>query len=95
MSRKEKKLSITEVARNLSDIINRVAYRGEDFLLTRGNKVVAELRPAPKVLTLKELPALMKRLPALSPQELSALEDEIAAERAFSSAHGGFDPWES
>jgi len=38
-------LKVTEAARNFAEYINRVAYRGERFVLTRGGKGVAELRP--------------------------------------------------
>ena len=38
-------LSVTEVARHFAEYINRVSYRGESFVLVRGNKPVAELRP--------------------------------------------------
>ena len=38
-------LSVTEVARHFAEYINRVAYRGECFVLMRGNKPIAELRP--------------------------------------------------
>ena len=40
-------LSVTEVARHFAEYINRVAYRGECFVLMRGNKPIAELRPLP------------------------------------------------
>lgn len=40
-------LSVTEAARHFAEYINRVAYRGESFVLVRGNKPVAELRPLP------------------------------------------------
>ena len=38
-------LTVTEVARHFAEYINRVAYRGECFVLVRGNKPIAELRP--------------------------------------------------
>ena len=38
-------LSVTDVVQNFSDYVNRVAYRGEAFLLVRGGKPLAELRP--------------------------------------------------
>jgi antitoxin (DNA-binding transcriptional repressor) of toxin-antitoxin stability system len=39
--------SVTEVARHFADYINRVVYRGERFVLMRGNRPVAELGPLP------------------------------------------------
>ena len=40
-------LSVTEMVRGFSDYVNRVAYRGERFILVKGRKPVAELRPLP------------------------------------------------
>lgn len=40
--------TVTEVARNFAEYINRVAFGGERFLLMRGKRAVAELRPVPK-----------------------------------------------
>ena len=48
-------LSVTEVARHFAEYINRVSYRGECFVLVRGNKPVAELRPLPAGKRLLEL----------------------------------------
>jgi antitoxin (DNA-binding transcriptional repressor) of toxin-antitoxin stability system len=42
----ETRITATELARNLSDILNRVRYRGESFRVERNGEVVAELRPA-------------------------------------------------
>ncbi len=36
-------ISVTEAARNFSDVINRVYYQGQSYLLTRGGTVVAQL----------------------------------------------------
>jgi antitoxin (DNA-binding transcriptional repressor) of toxin-antitoxin stability system len=56
-------LSVTEVARHFAEYINRVAYRGECFVLMRGNKPIAELRPLPVGKRLAELPAVLASLP--------------------------------
>ena len=39
-------VSATEAARNLSELMNRVKYRGESFKIERGGEVICELRPA-------------------------------------------------
>ncbi|MFQ3670152.1 MAG: antitoxin, partial [Verrucomicrobiia bacterium] len=62
-------LSLTEAARNFSDCINRVAYRGESFLLVRGRRAVAEIRPAPAGRRLADLPAVFASLPPLPEAE--------------------------
>ena len=57
--------SVTEVARNFAEYINRVAFRGERFILMRGKKPVAELRPVPVGKRVGELSALLASLPRL------------------------------
>ena len=39
-------LTVTEAARNFSDVVNKVFYRGDSMELTRGGKVVARIVPA-------------------------------------------------
>ena len=41
----ESTVTVTEAARNFSDLINRVVYRGECALLTRNGKSVARIVP--------------------------------------------------
>lgn len=41
-------LSATEVARNFSEVLNRVRYRGEEFVIMRGGEPVARLAPEPE-----------------------------------------------
>ncbi len=87
--------SVTEVARNFADYINRVAFRGERFTLMRGNKPVAELRPVPSGRRLGELPELLASLPRLSPDDASAFEEDIEAARSELSEQPLSDPWAS
>ena len=74
-------LSVAEVVRHFGEYINRVSYRGEYFVLVRGNKPVAELRPIPPGKRLSELPALLASLPHLSPAEATRFGDDLAAAR--------------
>ncbi len=87
--------SVTEVARNFADYINRIAFRGERFTLMRGNKPVAELRPVPSGRRLGELPELLASLPRLSPDDASALAEDIEAARSELSEQPLSDPWAS
>ncbi len=41
----EESISATKLARSISDILNRIHYRGERFLVQRGGKTVAALGP--------------------------------------------------
>jgi len=45
----ETKITATELARNLSDILNRVRYRGERFIVERNGETVAAIEPTVEV----------------------------------------------
>ena len=86
-------VTVTQVARNFAEYINRVAYRRESFTLLRGKKPLAELRPLPTGTRLSELPGLLASLPRLTEAEaddlaadLDAARDELGAAR---------DAWQS
>ena len=86
-------VTVTQVARNFAEYINRVAYRRESFTLLRGRKPLAELRPLPTGTRLSELPGLLASLPRLTEAEadelaadLDAARDELGAVR---------DAWQS
>lgn len=78
------KATVTELLRNFSDYINRVAYRGERFVVIRGGKPVAELSPVPSGTRLAELPALLDSLPRLSEEDAAdfATDLDAAAQRS-------------
>jgi antitoxin (DNA-binding transcriptional repressor) of toxin-antitoxin stability system len=88
-------LTVTEVARHFAEYINRVAYRGECFILVRGNKPIAELRPLPVGKRLADLPALVATLPHLSPTEAAQLADDFTAAREALARVEVHDPWQS
>jgi len=48
------RISSTELARNLSDILNRARYKGEQFIIQRNGETVATLGPATKPITWRE-----------------------------------------
>jgi hypothetical protein len=88
-------LSVTEMVRGFSDYINRVVYRKESFLLLKGRKPVAEIRPVPGGLKLGELPRLLDSLPAMTPSEAEAFGADLeAARRELPPSELG-DPWQS
>lgn len=75
--------SVTEVARYFADYINRVVYRGERFVLVRGNKPVPELGPLPVGKRLAELPGMLESLPKLSEAEAEAFADDLTEARSM------------
>jgi antitoxin (DNA-binding transcriptional repressor) of toxin-antitoxin stability system len=40
------RITATQLARNLSDILNRARYRGETFVIERNGETMARLEPA-------------------------------------------------
>lgn len=88
-------LSVTEMARNFAKYINRVAYRGERFVLTRGRRAVAELGPVPEGKRLGELADLLAGLPRLAEEEASSFLEDLDSARQELSALRPDDPWGS
>ena len=88
-------ISVTDLARNLADFINRVSYRGERFVVVRGKRPVAELSPVPRGRRLAELPALLAALPRLTPEEAERLGAELDEARRELGTPEGSDAWES
>jgi antitoxin (DNA-binding transcriptional repressor) of toxin-antitoxin stability system len=83
-------LTATEVARRWAEVLNRVAYRRESFVVVRGNRPVAELRPVPMATHLVDLPNLMASLPRLNAEEAEAFAADLdlaRAEHAHSQLH--------
>ncbi len=88
-------LTVTEVVRNFSDYISRVAYMHETFVLRKGNRVMAELRPMPTGLKLGNLPAIFRSVPHLSEDDAIAFADDVAAARGSLANDDLRDPWAS
>ena len=88
-------LSVTEMVRGFSDYVNRVAYRGERFILLRGRRPVAELRPIPSGRLLGELEAVLRSLPTLTPAEAEDYAADIEEARARLPQDEPRDLWQS
>ncbi len=88
-------LTVTEIVRSFAEYINRVVYRGESFILTRGNKPVAEIRPLPKGVTGKKLLEIFGSLPHLTPDEAEAFGRDIDNAREELNRLPIRDPWEA
>lgn len=87
------KVTVTQVARNFAEYVNRVAYRRETFALVRGNEPLAELRPLPVGSRLSELPGLLASLPRLTSAEAEAFGRDV--ETAYDDLCEDRDAWES
>jgi len=88
-------LTVTEAVRRFSDCINRVAYRHESFILRKGNKPVAELRPVPTGRRLGDLPQLLRSVPHLPPADVGIYEKDVDGARTALVAETLRDPWDS
>lgn len=72
----ESHLTATEAARNFSDLVNRVLYRGEVFVIERGGQPVCRIVPArPAKFTLRDLAHLLRTLPKPDPGYWDVIED--------------------
>jgi antitoxin (DNA-binding transcriptional repressor) of toxin-antitoxin stability system len=71
-----RKVSATEAVRTFSDILNRIRYRGEEFIVERAGEPVCRMTPAspPRSLTLRELASLMRDIPKTDEAYASAVQ---------------------
>jgi hypothetical protein len=71
------RVSATEAARNFSELLNRVRYRRQSFLVERGGQAVCEIRPVYETtgFTGADLARLLKALPRAPETYVDAVED--------------------
>ncbi|MBC8010544.1 MAG: antitoxin [Burkholderiales bacterium] len=85
-------LTVTEAARNFSDVISRTFYRHETTVLLKGGKPVARIVPvAAPTVTARELAALWATLPHLDSDDADSFGRELeSAARALPAPR---NPW--
>jgi antitoxin (DNA-binding transcriptional repressor) of toxin-antitoxin stability system len=72
-------ISATEAARSFSELMNRVRYRGESFVVERGGKPICEILPAkPPKFSGSELANLLRTLPKPDDEYLTVVEGLMA-----------------
>ena len=72
----QRTLSATEASRNFSEVMNRVKYRGESFIVERGGERICEVRPtSPARFTGADLVALLRSLSAVDEDYLDVVEE--------------------
>ncbi len=72
------RITATQLARSLSDVLNRVRYQGERFEIQRNGETVATLGPTAdpqRGVTLKEILASIERGPRMDPDFLDDVEE--------------------
>lgn len=68
-------VSATQAARHFSDLLNRVRYRGEEFLIERGGEPICRLVPArPSRCSGADLAELLRSIPKPDPGYWDAVE---------------------
>lgn len=76
-------VTVTEVSRRFSDIINRVQYQNRSYLLTRGGQVVAHLSaPTPAPIAIDEFLRLWQDRPRLEAGDAAHWEIELMEAKA-------------
>jgi antitoxin (DNA-binding transcriptional repressor) of toxin-antitoxin stability system len=90
-----KVLTVTEAVRHFSDYVSRVAYRNESFVLRKGKKAVAELRPVPSGRRLGDLPSILRSLPHLSKSDVESFARDVEVARPKAATTELRNPWES
>jgi antitoxin (DNA-binding transcriptional repressor) of toxin-antitoxin stability system len=88
-------LTVTEAARHFSEYISRVAYRHETFVLRKGSKPVAELRPLPSGRRLGDLPSILRSVPHLAEADADTFAEDVDAARKAVTDEKLRDPWAS
>ena len=76
-----KTVSVTEAARNFSDLVNSVHYRGESALLVKGGRPMVRVTPARRSKTGRDLAALWSSLPQLNATEATSFERDVKTAR--------------
>jgi antitoxin (DNA-binding transcriptional repressor) of toxin-antitoxin stability system len=73
------RISATRAARSFSELMNRVRYRGESFVVERAGKPICEILPAgPPTFSAGQLAVLLRALPKPDEQYLAIVEDLVA-----------------
>ena len=62
------KITATEAARNFSDVLNRVEYKGESFVIERNGRVIGRIEPDRRGFTGTDLADLLDALPTPDPE---------------------------
>lgn len=87
----EYRIAATELARRLGDILGRIRYRGESFVIERNNTPVARIGPLPKAAAIPLRDALAAW--AASGPPSPAFADDL--ERVRSADRPPENPWVS
>lgn len=92
----EKHITATQAVRDFSEVLNTIKFKGIHYIIERGGKPVASMKPIdykPESKKLRELKSLLNQLPKLD-EELDAFAADIAAIQKDQPFISGGDLWE-
>lgn len=75
----EKRISATQAVRDFSEVLNAIKFKGVHYIVERGGKPIAFMRPVAErtdPMTLDSLKVLLKKLPKLG-EELDAFSKDL------------------
>lgn len=75
----EKRITATRAVRDFSELLNTIKFKGAHYIIERGGKPVASMKPIDDLkdfMALGELKALMKKLPRLD-EECDAFASDL------------------
>jgi antitoxin (DNA-binding transcriptional repressor) of toxin-antitoxin stability system len=77
----EKRISATQAVRDFSELLNAIKFKGVHYIVERGGKPIAFMKPVDEktdAMTLDSLKALLNKLPRLE-EELDAFARDLEA----------------
>jgi antitoxin (DNA-binding transcriptional repressor) of toxin-antitoxin stability system len=80
-----KRISATELAKNLSQVLNRVCYQGESVCIERGGRPVCQISPVSHAgdFTLSNLVELLRTLGGAGSAYADAVRTGVGEQEAF------------
>jgi len=57
------RVSAREAVRSFSDLLDRIRYRGEEFVVEQAGEAICNMTPVPKGLMLRALVSLLREVP--------------------------------
>ena len=92
----EKRITATEAVRDFSELLNKIKFKGDHYIIERSGKPVALMEPVKKGKSpkrLKELKSLLKELPQLD-DELDPFAADLEAISELPQSMPEEVPWE-
>ena len=87
-------VTVTEMSRNFADYMNRIKYRREGFILTKGNEPFAEIKPLKRGISGARLVEILSNGPHLDPEDVENFAKDIEEGRKYLESLPVRDPWE-